>query len=253
MPEGLLPKLIIFDLDDTLAESKQPLEPEMAELLRKLLQRTQVAIISGAHFERFEQQFLPSLGATDAELKNLILAPTCGGALVVFDTTWKFLYKHSLTEEEKALIHRVFQGHVFGKVYEHPEEQFGDIMEDRDSMIAFAGLGQKAPIAHKSAWDPDQKKRLMIRDAVLPHLPLHEVRIGGASSIDITRKGVDKGYGVQKISEYMGIPLEDMFFVGDALYEGGNDFPVIATGIRVIETNGLTCTKETIQEFLKSS
>ena len=39
-------KLVIFDLDGTLAESKQPLTGEMAELVTKLLSITPVPLIS---------------------------------------------------------------------------------------------------------------------------------------------------------------------------------------------------------------
>ena len=39
--------LIIFDLDGTLAKSKQPIESEMATLLSRLLDVVKVAIISG--------------------------------------------------------------------------------------------------------------------------------------------------------------------------------------------------------------
>ena len=214
--EGGLPKLIVFDLDDTLSESKVPLGEEMAELLRSLLRRTKVAVISGAHWQRFEEQFLPSLGASEKELQNLVLAPTCGGALLVYDVEWTHKHRHPLSLEEKEKIKRVFDEHVFGKVYHFPEEQFGDIMEDRDSMIAFAGLGQQAPIARKTKWDPDQQKRLRIRETIVPHLPDLEVRIGGSTSIDITRKGVDKGYGVHMLSEYLDIPKVEMVFIGDA-------------------------------------
>jgi len=53
--------LIIFDLDGTLAESKQPMDSEMTELLARLLEKKKVAVISGGSFEQFKKQFLPEL------------------------------------------------------------------------------------------------------------------------------------------------------------------------------------------------
>jgi phosphomannomutase len=45
-------KLIVFDLDGTLAESKSPLDTEMAALLTSLLATVKVAIISGGNYRR---------------------------------------------------------------------------------------------------------------------------------------------------------------------------------------------------------
>ena len=39
--------------------------------------------------------------------------------------------------------------------------------------------------------------------------------IGGATSIDITRPGIDKGYGVRKLREILGIAINSTIFVGD--------------------------------------
>jgi HAD superfamily hydrolase (TIGR01484 family) len=69
-------------------------------------------------------------------------------------------------------------------------------------------------------------------------LPEFEVRIGGTTSIDVTKKGIDKAFGVLRIIERLHIDKEDVVFVGDALFEGGNDYAVKSLGIRCIETSG---------------
>lgn len=246
-----LPSLIVFDLDDTLAESKQPLEEDMAELLRTLLRITKVAVISGGHMPRFKEQFLPSLGASDEELRQLILTPTCGMSLYTFSSEWRAAYTYDLTAEEKKRISQAFEEVVYGKLYDIPEIYWGEILEDRGTMVAFAGLGSAAPVPEKRAWDPDKEKRLRIRDAIVPHLgDAFEVRVSGTTSIDITRKGIDKAYGVRQLEQHSGIPIPDMIFIGDALYEGGNDHPVISTGIRVREVRDHHHTKEIIRELL---
>ncbi len=70
-------KLIAFDLDGTLAESKEPIDQEMVGLLLSLLERFNVAIISGGDFPQFEKQVLSFLG-NSPELHRLHLYPTCG-------------------------------------------------------------------------------------------------------------------------------------------------------------------------------
>jgi len=67
---------------------------------------------------------------------------------------------------------------------------------------------------------------------VAARIPDLEVRSGGSTSVDITRKGIDKAYGMKKLAELTGIPLDDMLFVGDRLDENGNDYPVKALGVR---------------------
>ena len=58
--------------------------------------------------------------------------------------------------------------------------------------------------------------------------------MGGATSIDITREGVDKGYGLKKLSGASGIALENMMFVGDAIFPGGNDYPAKQLGLDTV-------------------
>jgi len=49
-------KLIVYDLDGTLAESKSALDAEMAGLLHDLLGVVKVAVISGGAWKQFEEQ-----------------------------------------------------------------------------------------------------------------------------------------------------------------------------------------------------
>ena len=58
-------KLIIFDLDGTLTESKQPLTGEMAALVAKLLAVKKVAVASGGALPQFLKQVFARL-PTDA-------------------------------------------------------------------------------------------------------------------------------------------------------------------------------------------
>ena len=54
-------KLIAFDLDDTLAQSKAAIDAEMAKLLSALLGVAKVAIISGGDWPQFKKQVLAKL------------------------------------------------------------------------------------------------------------------------------------------------------------------------------------------------
>ena len=131
-------------------------------------------------------------------------------------------------------------------------EPWGEILEDRGSQITFSALGQKAPGDAKHAWDPTGAKRLTLRDAVAARVPDLEVRAGGSTSIDITRAGIDKAYGMTQLAEFTGIPLSSMLFYGDRLDEGGNDYPVLALGVPSVAVDGWEDTADKLDELLKA-
>ena len=68
--------------------------------------------------------------------------------------------------------------------------------------------------------------------------------------MDITRAGIDKAYGMRKLAEQTGIPLEDMLFVGDRLDPDGNDYPVKAMGVRCQAVEGWEDTAGFLERLL---
>ena len=72
--EAPVKKLIVFDLDGTLAESKSSLDNEMSGLLHDLLGIVKVAVISGGDWPQFEKQVLSKL-PHDQRLANLSCFP----------------------------------------------------------------------------------------------------------------------------------------------------------------------------------
>ena len=93
-------------------------------------------------------------------------------------------------------------------------------------------------------------KRKRLQAALGPLLPGFAVNVGGSTSIDITREGVDKAYGMRKLAGVAGVPVAEMIFVGDALYPGGNDYPVRAAGIDTIAVRDITETKRIIETIV---
>src|SRR5271170_1825494 len=96
-------ELIVFDLDGTLAESKLPLDAEMAILLGQLLQVVLVAIISGGGWSQFEKQALSKL-PQDARMSSLSLFPTCGTKFYKYDGVWQELYSEDFLPPQKITI-----------------------------------------------------------------------------------------------------------------------------------------------------
>jgi phosphomannomutase len=247
-------KLVAFDLDDTLAPSKSPVDPRMAELLVRLLGVVEVCVISGGQFGQFESQLVGNLPLDHPEaLARLHLMPTCGTQYYLFqDAGWRQQYAENLTEAQKQAALAAVESEARRLGY-WESETWGPILEDRGSQITFSALGQAAPVDAKKAWDPSGEKKNTLRAAVQAHLADLEVRSGGSTSVDITRRGIDKAYGMTKLAELTGIPLDEMLFVGDRLDPDGNDYPVKALGVRCIAVEGWEDTAAVIEEFLAAT
>jgi hypothetical protein len=124
------------------------------------------------------------------------------------------------------------------------------VIEDRGSQITFSGLGQQAPIDEKDKWDPDFSKRKKIKAILDPLIPAFSVQMGGATSIDITRPGIDKAYGIRKLRDILNISLKEMIYVGDALFPGGNDYPAEEAGVVSIPVKNPHETKRVIETII---
>ncbi len=255
------PALIIFDLDGTLAESKAPLDAEMAGLISKLLQKKEVAIISGASFEQFQIQFLKHLSATRGELTHLSILPVNGSGYFRFTKTffggsWKAIYEHRLHKDEKAKIKDALAEAVTSVSRTMdlglPVVTYGEQTEDRGSQITFSALGQHAPLEQKMSWDRTHAKRDAIVKVLSPLLPEFNMAIGGATSIDITKRGMNKKFGIESISEALAIPKNAILYIGDSIFPGGNDYAAVESGVATHQVANVAETKDFIRNMLKS-
>ena len=226
-------KLVAFDLDNTLAASKQALEPFMADALADLLGVADVAVISGGDWPQFEKQVASRLPER-ADLARLWLMPTTGTKLYTFrDSKWSPVYAELFDEVLKQKIFEAFDESLAATGFV-PEQVWGERVEDRGSQITFSALGQQAPLEAKEKWDPDFAKRKIIQADLQKRLPGLSINMGGATSIDVTREGVDKAYGLRKLSDVSGFPLDSFLFMGDAIFPGGNDYPAKTMGLDTV-------------------
>lgn len=227
-------RAVAFDLDDTLAPSKSKIDPRMAELLSELLSRVEVCIISGGKFEQFDTQVIRLLDSNTRIFRHLHIMPTCGTRYYRWqDGKWHEMYAEDLSAVEKRIIVEVLtEGAKQLGFWE--SETWGDVIEDRGSQVTYSALGQSAPVEAKYEWDRDGVKKKMLRDYAAERLPDLEVRVGGATSVDVTRKGIDKAYGIGRLMDELDICPAQLLFIGDRLSEGGNDYPVRALGVHCV-------------------
>jgi HAD superfamily hydrolase (TIGR01484 family) len=252
-------KLIAFDLDGTLAPSKSALPDEMAVILPKLLDIFEVCVISGGKYGQFEKQLLNGLHATPAQLQKLHLMPTCGTQYYRYSpdkNEWERLYAELLTTPEKQKISAALQK-GFEDLGYAAKKAYGEIIEDRESQITYSVLGQdiveqlgEEGLRLKHEWDPDNHKKQEVRDYVAPLIPEFEVRVGGVTSIDVTKPGIDKAYGMQKLMNELKLDKEDILFIGDRIQPGGNDYPVKEFGIDCIQISDWKNTAQVLSGIL---
>lgn len=225
-------RLVSFDSDGTIQLTKSKIDHEMADLLNNLAQLYKVNVISGTGIDYLKPNVLDQLQPNE----NVTVSPTCGTRFVILqDGEYKELYKEALTSGEAKNIMEAFD-YAMVKANHHPSQVWGEIVENRETQVTFSAHGQKAPSDVKLAYDPDLSKRKKITEYLKEKISedQYDIKIAGTTSIDVTRKGINKAYGVRKLAEYYHMTLEDIVFVGDRLDEVGNDYPVAEIGVDAI-------------------
>jgi hypothetical protein len=240
-------------MDGTLTDIKCDLEKDMSGVIGRLLEHKALAVIGGGSYGQFQKQFVAHLDCPASLLSRLYLFPTCATAFYAYkDGVWENVYLEKLSDKEKGRIMHAFEVALHKADYRKPEVVYGELIEDRETQITFSALGQRAPPPLKKLWDPDHRKRKLIRAYLQDEIPEFEINIGGGTSIDVTRKGIDKAYGVRKIMEYLGFAQKDLLFVGDALFEGGNDYPARSTGVDCVSVSGPNETMRLFSEIVEA-
>ncbi len=251
-------KLIVFDIDGTLTPSKSVMEWDMVKLFLRLLEEKKVAVIGGGKYSLFKEQMLSRLPQNDARLAHLFLFPTTANAFYRYHNGWKNIYTLKLSKQEKLSVRKAFRETLKEIAYVPPKKIYGVVLEDRGTQMSFSPLGQdvvarlgKKGIRAKEEWKKNNNHlRLRIAKLLAKRLPKLEVHVGGLTTIDVTRKGIDKAYGLRQIKKELGIPIRDMLFIGDAIYPSGNDYAVVKTGVDYIKVKDPRDTKKVIRAIL---
>jgi phosphomannomutase len=243
-------RLVIFDLDDTLAVSKSPLAPEMAQALHDLLETRHVAVISGTKWELFRDLFVANIAPQYHS--RLLIAPVSGAQIYRYRSAeWQLVNQSFLGVSFEAIVD-AFTRAFAASGFVSPTETWGPQFEDRIAQVTYSALGQRAPADAKRAWDPDLAKRLPVIEQLRQLLPSYlSIRAGGGSSIDVS--GFEKDYGIRQVLlQFIGDRIEesDALFIGDAIHPGGNDYAVTRTQVHYRSTRGLAHTRALIRRIL---
>lgn len=249
-------KIIAFDVDGTLTASKTLITDSMADLIKKLIQKKEVIAIAGGSFHQMQTQFLPPFINDISVLpyiRNFTLLPTSGSQRYEYDEEkreWVLRDKEPMDEKVKSRAKKLLEWVINSPEYEIPPNPYGEIIEDRDTQITFTPNGQQAPVEVKLSFDPDRRKREKIKALLEPELPEATILINGTSSIDILPKGFNKAVGLDRFLKKSGLTRQDVLFVGDGLFPGGNDYAVQEAGFDTIAVKSPLETEELIRQWI---
>ena len=216
-------KIIACDIDGTLAHSDTEVSDEMLEVISKLQEKYIFVTMGNSNYIHLHNQFIKKyMEKINKEMYIYVL-----GGLECYKTTKEGiikLYSSDLTNGEKnkivkAISDFIRENNIVPDTY--------DQIEDRGSMVVFSILGRKAEKELKKKFDPNNEKRKkFINEYFKKALPEFEMRIGGTTTIDFTKKGNTKAFGIKKMKDIFNCEFKDIIFFGDNLQEHGNDFPV---------------------------
>ncbi|MGH9961132.1 MAG: HAD-IIB family hydrolase, partial [Pyrinomonadaceae bacterium] len=166
-----------------------------------------------------------------------------------YKSGWTQLYSEDFTDEHKEKISSALKQAIGSSDFKIAAT-WGEQIEDRGSQITFSALGQQAPIEEKKKWDPHFTKRKKIKAFLDNLIPEFSVRLGGTTSVDVTKPGIDKAYAIRKLRDILGIAIQEMLFIGDALFPGGNDYPAKEAGAVSIQVRDPNETKRVIEAII---
>ncbi len=237
-------KLIAFDLDGTLTESKQPITNKTAKFLTSLAYDYEIAIVTGGTMEQIKTQVLDRLPDWVQDKMHLM---SCSGA--EYFRFGQTLYRNLIPKKEKAVMIPMLTGLLkqMGYWIDNPA---GDIIEDRGSQITISALGQKASLKDKEDWDPFGIKRREIRDAVRAMFPEYSVRVGGLTSVDISIQGIDKEYAINELLEWNQFEQSEVLYIGDKFRPGENDYPALVAGVTCLRVTSYADTPRVVGKYL---
>lgn len=228
-------RLAVFDLDGALAPSWSPIGAPVAGILTILARHMQVCVISSGRFEEFDERVLGVLTAPET-LRSLHLMPTYGTRYLASDgDTWAEVYSEPLTSELDARARHELESAAHALRSWQPDDRLrGPRIESCGAQVTLSVLGRAASPADRQRWDPTGTRTESLRLYAQQRLPHLEVRSSGPASVEVTRRNVDKAYGVRRLLAHLSLTPADAIFFGDRLHKGGDDHPVLATGVRCV-------------------
>lgn len=209
-------KKFIFDVDGTLTPSRGIIDPQFKEFFLEFIEKQAVWLVTGSDYPKTLEQ----LGRDICE--NVVTVYNCSGNDTFFKGKRVNTKPFNPPQELYDLMHGWLQTSSFPL-------RMGNHIEERAGTINFSIIGRpyeppltlgerKLYIKH----DLENRERESIAYQINYEFPDVTATVGGETGVDIYRKGGDKS----QILDDFDAPYNDIYFFGDKMEAGGNDYPL---------------------------
>ncbi|KAH7911042.1 eukaryotic phosphomannomutase [Hygrophoropsis aurantiaca] len=221
-----LKKLVLFDVDGPLTLARQKASEDIIKLLLQLKEKLTIGFVGGSDLGKITEQLSvhghDALKLFDFGFAENGLTAYRFGELLASQSFIKYVGETDYKELVKFILHYVADLDI-------PIKR-GTFIEFRNGMINVSPIGRNASIAERiefEAYDKIHKVRAAFIEklkAKFAHLKL-TFAIGGQISFDVYPNGWDKTYCLRHIPEDQ---FEEIHFIGDKTYPGGNDYELFS-------------------------
>ena len=217
--------LYLFDMDGTLTPPRQPTTAEFAIQFYEWQKTHKSFIATGSDLEKVEEQLPPSVIRSFKGIYS-----SMGNVLTAQGNV---IYQKEFSPEKELIV----KLEEYRKTTEYPGELYDNYIEVRPGMVNFSVLGRNCPYEERnkySLWDKTSHERERIASELKKMFPQYDISIGGSISMDITPKGCGKEQIAHHLRE--SYPQEKIVFFGDKTFEGGNDFELAQSLLKLENT-----------------
>ena len=219
-------KVFIFDVDGTLTPSRRSMTNSFENFFFKWATRNTFYLVSGSDLDKIKEQVPEHI----LELAQGIF--TCGGNKFYIDN--ELQYENKFEPPDDLITYLEHQLEIAQFL-----ARCGNHIENRGAMLNFSVVGRDCSLDKRKLYfeyDKKNNEREDIAKEIKEKWPELDAVIGGQISIDIAQKGNDKSQVIRKIKEEYAIPFMNglkYIFIGDRTREGGNDYPLAETMLRM--------------------
>lgn len=217
--------LYLFDMDGTLTPPRQPMTAEFAIQFYEWQKTHKSFIATGSDYAKVEEQLPPSVICSFKGIYS-----SMGNVLT---SQSNIVYQKEFSPEQELIM----KLETYRKSTKYPGELYDNYIEVRSGMVNFSVLGRNCPYEERnkySLWDKSSHERERIASELKEKFPQYDISIGGSISMDITPKGCGKEQIAHHLRE--SNPQERIVFFGDKTFEGGNDFELAQSLLKLDNT-----------------
>ena len=206
----------LFDIDGTLTDSRQKINPEFAVFMSDFCISNKVAFVTGSDKAKTVEQ----IGEDLFHLADYSF--NCAG-----NEVWRKRRLIQKNEWEPPIALTFFFEELLAESkFRPPSGKYRKHIECRNGMVNFSIAGRNCTQEDRKAyveWDKSTSERKRFRDKIAHKFPEIDVLIGGETGLDI----FPMGKGKEQVIDFLNaIEDEKTYFFGDQIFPGGNDYNI---------------------------